>query len=125
MSHEQRVMIQFLHKEKGHPTQIHRRLAVQYGLETYSLRKVQHWYQLFDCGRENLHHDPMSGRPQIHHLDAKIIACLEKEPFPWACLLGEALDVSPATVLSCLHNSLGMKNFHLRWVPHQLTDGLR
>jgi hypothetical protein len=24
-----------------------------------------------------------------------------------------------------LHNSLGMKNFHLRWVSHQLTDDLR
>jgi hypothetical protein len=27
--------------------------------------------------------------------------------------------------LSRLHNSLGMKNFHLPWVPHQLADGLR
>jgi hypothetical protein len=33
--------------------------------------------------------------------------------------------VSPATVLSRLHNSLGMNNFHLRWVPHQLTDDLQ
>jgi hypothetical protein len=27
--------------------------------------------------------------------------------------------------LSRLHNSLGIKNFHIRWVPHQLTDDLR
>jgi hypothetical protein len=32
--------------------------------------------------------------------------------------------VSRATVLSRLHNSLGTQNFHLRWVPHQLTDRL-
>jgi hypothetical protein len=50
---------------------------------------------------------------------------LESEPFFSASLLTEALDLSPATILSCLHNSLGMKNFHLRWVPHQLTDDLR
>jgi hypothetical protein len=40
-------------------------------------------------------------------------------------LLAKALDVSPATLLSRLHNLLGIKNFHLRSVPHQLTDGLR
>jgi hypothetical protein len=66
----------------------------------------------------------MSGRPPIGHLDAKIIACLEREPFCSAYLLAEALDVSPATVLSCLHISLGMKNLHLLWVPYQLTDDL-
>jgi hypothetical protein len=53
------------------------------------------------------------------------MAGLEREPFSSAYSLAEALDVSPATVLSCLHNSLGVTNFHLRWVPHQLTDNLR
>jgi hypothetical protein len=125
MSYEQRIIIQFLHKEKVHPTQIHRRLAVQYGLETYSLRSVQHWCQFFDCGRQNLHDDPGSGIPAIDHLDAKTIACLEKESFSSTYSLAEALDVSPATVLGSLNNSLGMKNFHLHWVPHQLTHDLR
>jgi hypothetical protein len=39
--------------------------------------------------------------------------------------LAEALDVSPATVLNYLDNSLGVKNFHLRRIPHQLTDDLQ
>jgi DNA-binding Lrp family transcriptional regulator len=50
----------------------------------------------------------------IDHIDAKIIACLEGEPFASAYSLPEALDVSPATVLSRLHNSLEMKIVHLR-----------
>jgi hypothetical protein len=125
MSYEQRIIIQFLHKEKVHPTQIHRRLAAQYGLETDSLQSVQHWCQLFDCGRQNLHNDPRSGRPPIDYLDVKIIACLVREPFSSAHSLAEALDMSPATVLSRLHHPLGMNHFHLRWVPHQLTDDLR
>jgi hypothetical protein len=54
-----------------------------------------------------------------------MIANLEKEPFSSAHSLAEAMNVSPATVLSRLHNSLGMKNFHLHWAPHQLTDNLR
>jgi hypothetical protein len=124
MTYDQRVVIQFLHKEKVHPTQIHRRLAAQYGLETYSLRSVQHWCQLFDCRRQKFHDDSRSGRPGIDHLDARIIACLEREPFSSAYSLVKALGMSPAAVLSRLHNSLGMKNFHLRSVPHQLADDL-
>jgi hypothetical protein len=50
---------------------------------------------------------------------------LEKEPFSSASSLAEALGVSPATVLNHLHNSLEIKNFHLRWVPHRLIDDLR
>jgi predicted transcriptional regulator len=51
-----------------------------------------------------------------------MIACLEREPFSSAYSLAESLDVSPAAVSRRLHNSLGMKNFHLRWVSHQLTS---
>jgi hypothetical protein len=40
-------------------------------------------------------------------------------------LAGPGLHVSPETVLSRLHNSLGMKIFHLNWVSHQLTNDLR
>jgi hypothetical protein len=54
-----------------------------------------------------------------------MIAYLEREPLSSMYLLAEALDISPVTVLSRLYNSLGMKNFHLRWVPHQMTDDLR
>jgi hypothetical protein len=125
MSYEQRIIIQLLHKEKVHPIQIHRRLAAQHGFETCSLRNVQHWCQLFDCGRQSLHNDRRSGRPPIDHLDAKIIACLEREPFSSVYSLVEVLELSPATVLSRFHNSLGMKIVHLRWVPHQLTDDSR
>jgi thiol-disulfide isomerase/thioredoxin len=35
------------------------------------------------------------------------------------------LEVSQAAVLNRLRNSLGMKNFHVRWVPHQLTTELQ
>jgi hypothetical protein len=125
MGHEQRVIVQSLHKEKVHPTQIHRRLAAQYGLETYSLRSFQCWCQLFDCGRQNLHDDPRSGRIPIDHLDATIIGCLERELFFSAHSLAEALDVSPATVLSRLHDSLEMRNCQLGRVPDQLTEDLR
>jgi hypothetical protein len=111
MSSEQRVIIQFVHKEKVHPIQIHKRLAAQYGLETYSLRNVQQSCQLFDCRRQNLNNDSRSARHPIDHLNAKFIACLEREPLSSAHSLAEALDVLLATVLSRLYNSLGMEFF--------------
>jgi hypothetical protein len=40
-------------------------------------------------------------------------------------LIAQALDVSDSTILSLLRESLGMKNFHLRWIPHELTTSLR
>jgi hypothetical protein len=125
MGCEQRAIIQFLPKERVHPTQIHRRLAAQYGLGTYSIRSVPHWCQLFDCGRQNLHDVPRSGRLPTDHLYAEHIACMDREPFALADSLAETMDVSPAAVLSRLHNSPGMKIFHLRWDPHRLVDGLR
>jgi hypothetical protein len=33
--------------------------------------------------------------------------------------------VSHATILKHLHDTLGMKHFHLRWLPHELTEQLR
>jgi hypothetical protein len=33
VNYGQRAIVQFLHEEKVHPTQIRRRLAAQYGLE--------------------------------------------------------------------------------------------
>jgi hypothetical protein len=59
----------------------------------------------------NLHDDPRSGGTLIDHLDAKIIACLEREPFSSADSLIKALELSPAAVLSRLHNLLGMNIF--------------
>jgi hypothetical protein len=46
------------------------------------------------------------------------------EPFSSAESLVEALDLLPVIVLNRLDNSLGMKNLYLRWIPHELTDGL-
>jgi hypothetical protein len=34
-------------------------------------------------------------------------------------------QVSHATILKHLHDAFGMKHFHLRWIPHQLTEQLR
>jgi hypothetical protein len=57
-------------------------------------------------------------------LDVKINVGLDNEPFHWACSLAEVLTVSHSPVLDRLHDSLGMKDFHLGWIPHALIQGL-
>jgi hypothetical protein len=69
--------------------------------------------------------EPRSGRPPTDFLDIRILACLEKQPFRSACSIAEILNVSHTTILIHLHNALGMKLFHLTWIPHQLTEQLR
>jgi NAD dependent epimerase/dehydratase family enzyme len=39
--------------------------------------------------------------------------------------LVEILDVSHTTILNHLRDLFGMKLFHLRWIPNQLTEQLR
>jgi hypothetical protein len=94
MSSEWRVLIRFLHKERVHPAQIHRSLEAQYGLKTSGPRSVQHWSQLFGCGRQKLNGDPKAETPLVDHIDAKILVCLKGEPFSSISAPDEALDTS-------------------------------
>jgi hypothetical protein len=74
--------------------------------------------------RQDLHDEIRAGRPPLDDIDAKILAFLSKSPFEPARSITEGLRVSGATMLNYLHLSIGFKSFHLRWVPHLLTEDL-
>jgi hypothetical protein len=74
---------------------------------------------------EDLHDKPRSARVPIDFLDIKILSCLEKEPFDSADSFAEVLHVSQPTILNHVHDSLGIKLFYLRWIPHELTGKSR
>jgi hypothetical protein len=117
MDFEQRVIIRFLFKEGVDANDIHMRLLAQFGDEADSLRSVQRWCQYVRQGRELIHDEHRSGRPPVDFLDIQILSNLEKYPFHSAYSLAEILKVSHATILKHLHEALGMKHFHLRWIP--------
>jgi hypothetical protein len=125
MELEQRIIIRFLYREHVEPRDIHARLSAQFGDGVYSLRSIQRWCQYIRQGCELLDDERRSGRPPIDFLDIQILSSLEKQSFHSAYLLAEILDVSDTTILNHLHDSLGMKFFHLRWIPNQLTEQLR
>jgi hypothetical protein len=77
----------------------------------------------FDC--QDLHNEIRTRRSSLDDVDAKILAILNKSTFESACSIAERLRIGHATVLEYLHVSIGFKSFHLRWVPHLLTDDLR
>jgi hypothetical protein len=125
MELEQRLIIHFLCREAANPQAIQARLSAQVGDAADSLRSVQDWCRYVRQGREFLGGKPRSGRPPIGFLDVRILTCLEKQPFHTAYSLAEILNVSHTTILNHLRDALGMKLFHLREMPHPLTEQLR
>jgi hypothetical protein len=77
--YQQRVIIQFLHKERAQPAEIYQRLAAQPCKDLNSKWSIEGWCAQFVCGNEDIEDDYRSGEPPIDHLDTKILASLESE----------------------------------------------
>jgi hypothetical protein len=60
---EQRAVIRFLWAEGIKPSEIHRRMLVQYGDKCTGQRKVYEWVKMFKNGRKNAAGEDRSGRP--------------------------------------------------------------
>jgi hypothetical protein len=125
MELEQRIIIRFLYREHAEPRDIHARLSAHFSDPACSLRSVQRWCQYIRQGRELLDDEPRSGRPTIDFLDIQVLSSLERQPFHSAYSLANILDVLNTTIFDHLSDSLGMKLFHLHWIPNQLTKQLR
>jgi transposase len=119
---EQRAVIRFftLKGLKARPIQLE--LASVYGLDALALPTVKKWRRRFQQGRTDLFDDPRSGRPLTHDLGEAIRSVLEERPFTSCKVLCRHFRVGKATCLRILHDTLGLKKFHLRWVPHALSS---
>jgi len=60
---EQRSVIRFLWSEGVKPSEIYRRMKVQYGDSCLSQGKVYEWVERFQNGRQNVSDEHRSGRP--------------------------------------------------------------
>jgi hypothetical protein len=125
MEYSQRVIIRFLCKERVPPADIHARLETQFGIATYSERNVRRSCQYVQQGREDLHREARSDSPLIDFLDIRILALLDEQFFHLPYSIAEALGVSYLTLVNHSRESLGMKIFHLHWIPHELTTSFR
>jgi hypothetical protein len=125
MELEQRIIRCFLYREHAEPRDIHTLLSAQFDDAASSLRSVQRWCQYIQQGRQLPDNEPRSGRPPIDFFGIQILSSLEKQPFHWAYSLADIRDVSHTTILNHFRDSLGIKVFHLHWIPNQLTRQLR
>jgi hypothetical protein len=125
MEYDQRVIIKFLLNEKANARDIVDRLQIQFGEHVYKLQMVQFWITDVWFGRQDLHDEICTERPPLDDLDAKIMAILDKSPFKSTHSITETLHTAHSTVLLHLHDFVGFRSFHLRWVQHLLMHDLR
>jgi hypothetical protein len=89
------------------------------------LRTVRFWIREVCRGLEDFHDEHRVGRPSLNHIDTAIIRIIGKSPFESEPQIAQTLKTSYSVLLLHLHEILGFKSFHLRWVSHLLTDDLR
>jgi lambda repressor-like predicted transcriptional regulator len=124
MQYERRVIILFLANWNWHANEIAAALKKDFGQDAYALRTVQGWLLGLRRGRKNLYERHRSGRRSLDHIDAQILAALEKSPFDSCRSLGMRLGYNSKMVYNYLVDSIRFRSFHLRWVPSVMTRDL-
>lgn len=119
-----RAIIEFLFLEGENATNIHSRLVNIYNDSAPSYRTIAYWVCEFRRGRERLRDEQRSGRP-IEASSEEIIEdvrlLIEGDRRIKAHQLARAVGVSKGTIISILHEKLGLSKISARWVPRNLT----
>lgn len=121
MEIEQRYVISFLVKKGLKTKDIILELQETYHEEAFSKTTVYYWINEIKLGRTDFNNIPSPGRPVDSYIDEFILKELDANPHISAHSLAKKLKISKTMVLDHLHKSLGMKNVHLKWVPHFLN----
>jgi hypothetical protein len=124
MQHAQRAIICFLANRNWNANKIAAALKEDFGQDVYALRTVTGWLVEIRRGRQDLHDFQSSGRPPLDHIDAQILAALEKWPFKSCRSLALRLACDFKTVHNDLVDSFGFRSVDLRSVPHVMTPDL-
>lgn len=122
MDVEQRYAIQFLLRKNLSSQEIVSEIKETYGEASYSQSSIYFWIKEIKLGRAKLENLSSPGKPIDDHIDYHIIYELETNPFASARMIARRLRIAVSTVTEHLHNSLGMKNIHFRWIPHRLNS---
>ena len=121
MEIEQRYVISFLIRKGLKTKDIILELQQTYKDDAYSKTTVYYWVNEIKLGRIDLNNIPSPGRPVDSFIDQFILKELDVNPRISARSLAKKAKVSKTMIIDHLHNSLGMKNVHLKWIPHFLN----
>jgi hypothetical protein len=121
MEAEQRHFINFFVKEGVKRVEIIDRLNKYYGGDAIQRTQVCYWIREVKSGRKDLSNVTLPGRAPCEGLDDCIAKALKEDPHLLTRKIAKALNISSTMVQNHLTKSLGMKCYHMRWVPHTLT----
>jgi len=125
---EQHSVIRFLSSEGVKPTEIHRRMEVQYGDACFSLLQVYEWTRKFLNGVSSVADSPRPGqahRPVTPEAIAAVEAIVKDNRRVTVHEVAAHLDMSVASAHHIVHDVLQFRKVSARWVPRQLTAELK
>jgi hypothetical protein len=121
---EMRPVIRFLNARNMKAADIHRQLCEVYGEHAMSDSVVRRWVRHFNEGRENVHDDPLRGRPSVvnknlvHAVEWNI---QENRRFTISSLSLHFPRISRSLLREILTDKLCFRKLCSRWVPKVLT----
>lgn len=121
---EYRAVIKFLHLKGKTNDEIKSELDSVYGNHSPSIATVKRWTAEFRRGRTSIFDEDRPGRPKeatTQEIVEKIHDIVLDDPKVKVRELAEAVGISTGSVVSILHNDLGMRKLTARWVPRLLT----
>jgi transposase len=119
---EQRHVTRFLLKDGIEATEIPAPLNQVSGADAMKKTQVFQWVREIRAGREDLTHEARPGRPRQINLDTILAHKLQADPRTTVGEQALSPGVSVQTITMHLHQHLGMKCYHLRWILHLLDD---
>lgn len=102
-------------------SEIHAELVQVNGDSALSYPTVARWKTLFDNGKTSIEDEMRPGRPLIDGLCDPILRLVIENPHISTREISIFIGIPKTTVLSRLA-TLGWRNMHTKWVPHNLTD---
>ena len=122
---EQRCVIRFLWAEGVKPSEIYRRMKVQYGDSCLCQRKVYEWVERFKNGRDNVSDEKRSGRPVIvatETVKQQIEQRIRDNRRVTIDEIAVEFHMSHGAAYKIVHDDSGYRKVCSRWIPRQLSD---
>ncbi|GBN11461.1 hypothetical protein AVEN_210300-1 [Araneus ventricosus] len=121
----QRAVIQFLHAEGEHASQIYRRVKEVYGEQCLARCTIFRWCQRYEAGHVNIKDFLCPGQAQVVTNSATISAVdelMRQNRRITTREIAVELSISKGTVHHIIHRKLGYGKVCAQWVPKHLSD---